>query len=44
MGLIELLSNKDQSFDDDPDCNQWRSISQSPKFEQYMAFSRFKDF
>jgi hypothetical protein len=42
---IELFTNKDQSVDDDPDCDQWRSISQSPKkFWQDMAFSRFKDF
>jgi hypothetical protein len=41
---IELFTNKDQSVDDDPNNDQWRSISQSPKFEQYMAFSRFKDF
>lgn len=41
---IELFTNKDQSVDEDPDNYQWRSISQSPKFEQYMAFSRFKDF
>ncbi|MFN9983846.1 MAG: hypothetical protein ACK53Y_28225, partial [bacterium] len=35
---------KDQSVDEDPENYQWRSISQSPKSEQYMAFSRFKDF
>jgi len=41
---IELFTDKDQSVDDGPDNDQWRSISQSPKFEQYMAFSQFKDF
>jgi hypothetical protein len=30
--------------DDDDDFNQWPSISPSPQFEQYMAFSCFKDF
>jgi hypothetical protein len=41
---VELFSNRDHSPDDEDDCDVWRSISPSPQFEQYMAFSRFKDF
>jgi hypothetical protein len=41
---VELFSNRDQSPDYDEDLDVWRSISPSPQFEQYMAFSRFKDF
>jgi hypothetical protein len=41
---IELFTNKDQRIDGDPDYDQWRSISQSPKVGKYMALSWFKDF
>ncbi len=35
---------KNMDDDDDDEFNQWPSISPSPQFEQYMVFSRFKDF
>jgi hypothetical protein len=41
---VELFSNRDQSPDYDEDLDVWRSIGLSPQFEQYMTFSRFKDF
>jgi len=41
---VDLFSVKNIGYDDDNDLNQWPSISPSPQFEQYMAFSRFKDF
>jgi hypothetical protein len=33
-----------KSEEDDADIDDWPSISPSPTFEQFMAFSRFKDF
>jgi len=36
FGSKEILDNKDDDL--------WHSISASPRFEQYMPFSRFKDF
>lgn len=41
---VELFSSKDQVCNDDDEEDFWRSISPSPQFEQYMPFSRFKDF
>ncbi len=41
---VDLFSVKNMDDDDDEELNQWPSISPSPQFEQYMVFSRFKDF
>jgi hypothetical protein len=41
---LDLLSVKDQVEDDDEDdTDAWPSLCQDPHFEQYMAFSRWKD-
>jgi hypothetical protein len=40
---VELFCGKKPDEDDD-ELEQWPSISAAPHFEQYMAFSRFKDF
>ncbi len=42
---VKLFSTRDQGYDDDDNVGDvWRSISLSPQFEQYISFSRFKDF
>jgi hypothetical protein len=38
---VDLFGSKNVELDDE---DVWHSISTSPHFEQYMAFSRFKDF
>jgi hypothetical protein len=38
---VDLFGSKDM---EEEDGDVWHSISASPHFEQYMAFSRFKDF
>ena len=40
---VDLFRGKKGDQDED-DFDEWPSISPSPAFEQYMAFSRFKDF
>ncbi len=40
---VELFGGK-KGEDEEDDIEQWPSISPAPHFEQYMAFSRFKDF
>jgi len=40
---VDLFGGKKGDQDED-DFDEWPSISPSPAFEQYMAFSRFKDF
>jgi hypothetical protein len=40
---VDLFRGKKGDQDKD-DFDEWPSISPSPAFEQYMAFSRFKDF
>ena len=39
---VDLFGSRDQVDIDDDDL--WNSISPSPHFEQFMPFSRFKDF
>ena len=41
---VDLFSVKNIDDDDEDDLQQWPSICPSPQFQQYMAFSRFKDF
>jgi hypothetical protein len=38
---VNLFGSKNAELDDE---DVWHSIRTSPHFEQYMAFSRFKDF
>jgi hypothetical protein len=38
---VNLFGSRNAELDDE---DVWHSISTSPHFEQYMAFSRFKDF
>ena len=40
---VDLFGGKKGDQDED-DFDEWPSISPSPAFEQYMAFSQFKDF
>ncbi len=39
---VDLFGNKDSTEEEEEEVG--RSISNSPHFEQYMPFSRFKDF
>ncbi len=41
---VDLFGSKDTGEDEEEDDMLWNSISASPHFEQYMPFSRFKDF
>ncbi len=48
IGAVEFSQKGVDLFDskngEEEDKNVWHSISTSPHFEQYMAFSRFNDF
>jgi hypothetical protein len=44
VDLFGMKNVDNDDDDDDDDVEQWPAISPSPQFEQYMAFSRFKDF
>ena len=41
---VDLFGTKKDFDSDDENLNEWPSICPSPQFEQFMAFSRFKDF
>ena len=41
---VDLFGTKKDFDPDDDNFNEWPSICPSPQFEQFMAFSRFKDY